>query len=345
MCVLGVGLSAFCTSLVSFAICFGVIFGLGAGLSYTTPLIVCWGHYPTNRGRITGLLMAVFGYSTSIFNLVTTYVVNPENAQATITEKVGLTTSRYFSEEIARKTPSMLLWLAGVFSLLAVFGVLLISEKEGKAGQAVPVQDTAIAREVVSPCFLTLFIAAFLSIALSTYISSAYKVYGNERFQDDKYLAVVGSVSAVVNGTSRFVWAELFVRVGFKPVYMLVLIVQIVVSATMDAVATTEGLYLIYIVLISMNQGCHFVLLSKIYGRTKGALLYSILYSGFGLSGLAGFLIQKYAIHAIGYQTMYWILTAAAMVSLGLMIPFEEKEEGEKSVTEKLLPVETSQGS
>ena len=342
LCVLGVGLSAFCTSLITFTLCFGVLFGLGTGLAYTVPFMVSWGHYPSSRARVTGLLMAVFGYSTTIFNLVTTAIVNPNNDVATIVETEGLVVSHYFTEDIARRTPTMLLWLAGIYGLLAIIGVLLISEAPNKAqAQGPPPKVSVSVSDLTSTTFLILYFASFLSIALSMYISSAYKIYGGELFKDDKYLAVVGSVSALVNGTSRFLWAEALEWWGFKKVYIGLLAVQILTSATLYPVARTEFMYMLYMILIFINQGCHFVifpaLMVKMYGRMKGALLYSILYSEFGFSALATFLIQKYAIRDIGYESMYHILTAGAILSLILVLPFQEIKEEQGPLAQPLL--------
>lgn len=335
----GVGLSAFCTSLLSFALCYGVLFGVGVGLAYSVPLMVSWGHYPQHRARVTGLLMAFFTYGVTFFSLLSTYVINPENEKSTLRETNGLTTHYYFREEIARKVPNMLLTLAGCYSVLTLLGVLLISNKPNKGG--VPEPATVTSKDLTSWTFLCLHCAAFLSLGFSMYVSCAYKVYGNTLFNDDYYLAIVGSVTALINGTSRFLWAEAMQRFGFKAVYIAVLVAQILTSGSLPLLSSSKVLYFLCITLAFVNQGAHFVLFpavcAEMYGRTKGAVMFAILYIEFGLSAFSAFLLQKYAVADIGYSGMFYLLTAAATVSLVLAITFTAVKEGQNPLQEQLI--------
>ena len=90
-----------------------------------------------------------------------------------------------------------------------------------------------------------------------------------------------------------------------------------------------------------MNQGAHFVLFpavcAQMYGRTKGAVLFAILYTEFGLSAFSAFLLQKYAVADIGYDGMFYILTAAAIASLALAVTFNEVKETSSELQQPLL--------
>lgn len=343
MCTAGVGLSAFCTSLWGFALCYGIMFGLGAGLAYTVPLRVAWSHYPQHQARVTGILMMIFGYSSSVFNLMATAIVNPDNESPSITETRGLLVNHYFSEQIANRTPTMLLCLAGVYAFLAVLGVLFISEpEESGCSQS---ESSVTLSDFLSSTFLTLFVSAFLSVLFSMHMVPAYKIYGSEIFNDDKYLALVGAIAAFINGSSRVGWAELFARFGFKCVYVFLLFAQILASVTLFHAARTEILYLCYVVFIFANQGCHFVIFpavfAKTYGRVKGSLLYSVLYSGLGFASLLAFVLQKYAVQSLGYEHLFWIFAGTAVISVVLAINFEERSVP-APITEQLLPKASS---
>ena len=100
----------------------------------------------------------------------------------------------------------MLLTLAGCYAVLLLLGTLLISDKSPKGGQPEAVSVTR--KDITSWTFLCLYFASFLSLGFSMYVSCAYKMYGNSLFNDDYFLAIVGSMTAMINGTSRFLWAE-----------------------------------------------------------------------------------------------------------------------------------------
>jgi hypothetical protein len=283
--------------------------------------------------------MAVFAYGCTIFAILSTYIANPENEPATIQEAYGLTTHYYFREEIARRTPTMLLTIAGSYAVLLLLGTLLISDKSPKGGQPEAVSVTR--KDITSWTFLCLYFAAFLSLGFSMYVSCAYKMYGNTLFNDDYYLAMVGSMTAILNGTSRFLWAEAMQRFGFKPVYIAILVAQILTSATLPIFSTSKLLYFLYISLAFVNQGGHFVLFpavcAQMYGRTKGTILFAILYTVFGLSAFSAFLLQKYGIADVGYDGMFYVLTAAAIASLALAVTFKEVKETPGELQEPLL--------
>jgi hypothetical protein len=49
------------------------MFGIGVGFAvtftqYTSPLMAGWSNYPDHKGRVTGIIMAGFGLSATIFN-------------------------------------------------------------------------------------------------------------------------------------------------------------------------------------------------------------------------------------------------------------------------------------
>ena len=50
-----------------------------------------------------------------------------------------------------------------------------------------------------------LFVMALFSITPGIYVVSAYKSFGSDKIDDDQFLAIVGSVSAVFNGSFRYV--------------------------------------------------------------------------------------------------------------------------------------------
>ena len=63
------------------------------------------------------------------------------------------------------------------------------------------------------------------------YIASAYKV-SNESNLPDKTLTIAGSIGAVCNGGSRIMWASLLDKFGFRKVFSVIMLIQLVISST-----------------------------------------------------------------------------------------------------------------
>ena len=63
----------------SFVICYAIIFPMGIGLVYWTPIICAWQWFPQRKGLISGLVIGAFGFGAFIFGFLSTAIVNPDN--------------------------------------------------------------------------------------------------------------------------------------------------------------------------------------------------------------------------------------------------------------------------
>lgn len=60
-----------------------------------------------------------------------------------------------------------------------------------------------------------------------------YKFYVNKLIIDDYFLTIIGMVSVIGIGISKFIWAFLFRKTGFKTVLLTIIIISIVIYATL----------------------------------------------------------------------------------------------------------------
>ena len=73
-------LTSFCTDLGTFVFLYGVTNGLGTGMCYFVPLVCAWEYFPEKQGLITGVMLGAYGFASFFFGLLSTFVVNPNNA-------------------------------------------------------------------------------------------------------------------------------------------------------------------------------------------------------------------------------------------------------------------------
>jgi lipoprotein signal peptidase len=62
---------------------------------------------------------------------------------------------------------------------------------------------------VCSKDFWLLYSISFFQIFYGYYIISMYKTLGQTKISDDQLLTLIGSVSSLGNGISRFIWSTL----------------------------------------------------------------------------------------------------------------------------------------
>jgi hypothetical protein len=75
---------------------------------------------------VTGIILGAFGFGSFIFGLLSTWIINPQNLKPTVLAANG---SMFFDETISARVPTFFYILAGCFSVLAFFGILLIRNK------------------------------------------------------------------------------------------------------------------------------------------------------------------------------------------------------------------------
>jgi hypothetical protein len=72
------------------------------------PIYIAWLHFPDRKGLASGIILSGFGFGVFIYNIITNYIVNPDNlpAQAFLYEKetlCGKIFHYYFTKDISDK--------------------------------------------------------------------------------------------------------------------------------------------------------------------------------------------------------------------------------------------------
>ena len=60
---------------------YGLLFGLGIGIAYSSPMTAAMKWFPKNRGLANGLILFGFGFGSLIFNFIQTFIINPKNVK------------------------------------------------------------------------------------------------------------------------------------------------------------------------------------------------------------------------------------------------------------------------
>lgn len=72
------------TSYTMFLVFYGLGLSVALGIAFVTPFVVSWSYYPTRHGRVSGILNAAFGLSTTFIILISSRLVNPDDIQPDI---------------------------------------------------------------------------------------------------------------------------------------------------------------------------------------------------------------------------------------------------------------------
>ena len=57
-------------------------FPIGIGMTYWTPIMCGWEWFPNNKGLVSGLIVAGFGFGAFFFGFISTAIINPNDEKA-----------------------------------------------------------------------------------------------------------------------------------------------------------------------------------------------------------------------------------------------------------------------
>mmetsp|Transcript_15888 Transcript_15888/g.17630 ORF Transcript_15888/g.17630 Transcript_15888/m.17630 type:complete len:202 (+) Transcript_15888:510-1115(+) len=168
-----------------------------------------------------------------------------------------------------------------------------------------------------------------LSSSFPFYIASNFKSYETIDVPDERFISLVGSIGAVVNGLSRGVWSTLQDIFGFKIIYITLLVLEITVAFTFVTIHKIKALYFIWVLVAFATLGGHFSIFptvcAKIYGTKMGGKIYTVLFIAFATGTLINWILSRQTSRGnIGYETLFYILASLAVISLGLSIFFKD---------------------
>jgi MFS transporter, OFA family, oxalate/formate antiporter len=82
------------------------------------PIYNGWRYYPNNKGLVSGIVLAGFGFGPFVFNYVSTALINPDNIEANA--------AGFFPPEVANNVPGSIRILCICWASIAVVGILMI---------------------------------------------------------------------------------------------------------------------------------------------------------------------------------------------------------------------------
>jgi MFS transporter, OFA family, oxalate/formate antiporter len=132
------------------------------------------------------------------------------------------------------------------------------------------------------------------------FVASVFKSYGSiDQSADfsDTLLTTIGSVGILMNGISRLFWALLMDKFGFKPIYLIICSLQILIIFLLPQIHTDKVLYFIWISASFFIYGGHYSIFptfaAKLYGPETAAKVYPLTFWGFALSTIIGVVLSK----------------------------------------------------
>jgi MFS family permease len=122
MISLSVFICSFLTSFIAFLCVYAIMVGFSSGLMYMVPVVCGWKYFPEHKGRVSGMIVAGYGFGSFMFNFIAIALVNPDN----ITPGIKIDGAKYFVESVYSNVPFMFRILSLCYLILGLIGVFLV---------------------------------------------------------------------------------------------------------------------------------------------------------------------------------------------------------------------------
>ncbi len=183
---------------------------------------------------------------------------------------------------------------------------------------------------LTKPAFYILWFM-FLSNGMGVmFTATLYKIFGLQFIEDDHFLALVGSVSAIFNCAGRIVWGLLADFVSYK--FCLVVMSAIMTIFMLTFYSTILGgkaMYFIWVCVIFFCVGGNFSLFPTAIGRAFGlkyaSVNYGLLFTSQIFAGSLGALLSSLLKNLIGYYGLMFLVSSFSCIGMLLALLYRPK--------------------
>lgn len=293
---------------------YGVIAGIGNGLTYVVPIATLIRWFPDKRGLITGLAVMGFGFGAFFIGMIIPGLI----------VKVGVANA--------------FLILGAVYLILAALAALTLrNPPAGWLPKGFKPSVTTVsaadsfgwAEAKKTPQWYMLWCMLFLNVTAGMGLLSKLSPMAQEVIKlaqgvdDPAKLAVLGggvlATASIFNGLGRLFWAAVSDKLGRKGTYMVMFLTQAILYILLPQISSVLIFTIIACYLLSCLGGGFAVMPSfaaDSFGPTNIGKVYGFLLTAWGAAGVVGgFVFAEFN----KQQSLY---AAAGCLILGFIIAF-----------------------
>eukprot|EP00118_Oscarella_pearsei_P015609 m.141592 g.141592 ORF g.141592 m.141592 type:complete len:461 (+) comp38348_c1_seq13:61-1443(+) len=359
---LGIALSYFTIS--SFWLLFltyGLLFGVGIGISYPVPMACAMTWWPEKKGLIAGLVVSGFGAGATIFDQVQTQFINPQKLNPTIPDPDNPDQKYFGNESLLRRTKVCFLLLGGTYFAAQLIGCFfLVNRKTAADGNdsmllqkheheeeddnidVIGGNITKVTEEKPKPPSLTpfqslktkrfymLWVMFFCLGQAVTFVASLYKAYGLTYINDDAFMAIVGSIASPFNALGRILWGFLADRFSFRIVVlsMASIFTALIFSFHLAAIGG-KPVFALWVCLLFFCIGGPYALFPaatvQAFGQSHFASIYGLVFTSQIFSAFAGAFLATTLSKTIGYSGIWFL--SGAITYIAVVVAYFYKDE------------------
>jgi OFA family oxalate/formate antiporter-like MFS transporter len=305
----GLFLTSTASSIIQLYIYYGIIVAIGVGFVYVCPLSTCIKWFPNKKGFITGIVVGAFGLGSLVFKAITEQLLASQGISKTF------------------------LYLGIIHTILILIGAQFLTLppdtatiNSNKAVNEKLIINFTVPEMIKTKSFYLLWIIYLLGcISGLLVIGVATDIGVNLAGLEHSVAANAVASIALFNAGGRLIWGAFSDKLGRIKVVFILLVIT---SICMTALSVVNLSLVTFFITVSGIAFCFGGFLSvfpaitgEFFGLKNLGANYGIIYQAYGLSALAGPLIE---LLAGGLKPAFIICAVLSAVGAGLTFMVKE---------------------
>jgi OFA family oxalate/formate antiporter-like MFS transporter len=327
------------------------LFGFCGSLTYFQSLKNCWKYFPDKKGLISGIIFSSFGLSSFIFTSLGDQIINPG--------KEPKKDDEYYSEEISEKFLTYIkvfiicIIIMGTLSCILCFPFKEETLKENdncennEINKDVSVteqgnnendenhysvvikedtkkeenEDLTLKESLLSLDFFLCLAVAGCTLIYGFLLTNTYRNFGSIKLKGyEAALQYLSKAFTLLNTFSRLVWGFIFDKIGFKILYIIACVNQLVCGGFIYMASNNIVTYFIVVCFGVLSYAGHIILFPNLihhkFGVDNSVVILGICGIFGGISALIGPILTTNIKDPKDYLMTYLIGVAPTVVSL-----------------------------
>lgn len=349
------------------------LFGLCGSLTYFQSLKNCWKYFPDKKGLISGIIFSSFGLSAFIFTSIGDYIIDTKDDNKSKEEYAKEISEKFL---IYIKVFIICIIVMGTLSCILCFPFEEESSKENERSEnneinkdlsetdngnyennenhysvemkydtkKEEVDDLTLKDSLLSRDFFLCLTVAGCTLIFGFLLTNTYRNFGKIKLDSyEKALKYLSKAFTLLNTFSRLAWGFIFDKIGFKILYFIVCINQLICGGFIYLSSDNIVQYFIIVCFGVLSYAGHIILFPNLihhkFGVDNSVVILGICGIFAGISALIGPILTTNIKEAKDYLIAYLLGVAPTAVSL-LITCFIKDEKLQKNKISKLVDEE-----
>jgi hypothetical protein len=223
-----------------------LIIGVGCGVINVSSIWPLHSIFGSSNATVTGLAMLGFSIGPSLYGLILTEIVNPDNLTAN-----GIkSTDEIYPDSVSKRVPLGFLVLSAIFFTVGMISLLIIkikpnSDSESSQDEAYP---TLSYKQIFqSSGFWRLFWFFFLSYFSMIFFISDYRTFMLKYIKDDHLISYTNTISIITDNIGSVVWMIFLDYTSFNTSMIVINSILMILLATLPIIWNIPIAFIVWI--------------------------------------------------------------------------------------------------